>query len=114
MKETVTTYTTLFQELQENLGTQGMDLDNLIRKIDSHIERLTLTLENEKQYFRPNSLYLITLNKMLNTLSTYKARCVIIAQQVGSSMVDIDETLTTNEWVLEAIATKERVGNEST
>jgi len=109
MKETVVTYTKLFQELQTNLGTQEFDLLKMIRKLDEEIIRLDLALEDAKQYYRPSNLYLIILTKMRGALATYKSRCDIILKQVRSSKIDISETLTTHEWVSNAIATKEKL-----
>jgi hypothetical protein len=113
MQETVIKYTKIFQDFQETLESQEEELKNLIRKLGSHIELLDFEIEESKQYFRPNNLQVIILTKMRTALYTYKSRCDIIYKQVVSSKVDIDETLTTNEWVANAIATKERL-NENT
>ena len=108
MHKLVTSYTDLFKDIKQALGSQEEHYETLSGELGVQIARLQFHLEN-RTVFRPNSLHQIVLQKMLSSLSTYKARCDTILKQLRSSRIDFDETLSTQEWVANAIATKEKL-----
>ena len=108
MQKLVVNYMELFQDLQKALTTQEDHYRKLSTELEVQITRLKFHLDS-RTIFQPNSLHRIILTKMLSALSTYKARCDTILKQLHSSQIDFDETLVTQEWVANAIATRERL-----
>jgi hypothetical protein len=108
MHKLVADYTKLFQDLQKTLTAQEGHYEKLSGELEVQIARLRFHLESRTD-LRPNSLHRIILQKMLSALSTYQARCDTILKQIRSSRIDFDETLTTQQWVENAIATKEKL-----